>query len=91
MPSKNRTKTDIVAQILEAASGNWVIQTKILYNAFLSYSQLKEYLPLVIENNLLEYRSDNQTYKTTERGRHFLKLYHSVDDYIYNSRVQNIA
>lgn len=85
MPSKNRTKTDIIAGILEAANGNWVIQTKILYNAFLSYSQLKEYIPLLIESNLLEYRPDNQTYKTTEKGLHFLRIYHSVDEYIINS------
>lgn len=82
MLTKNRNKADIVARILEAANGNEVIKTKILYDAFLSYSQIKEYIPLLIESDLLQFRPDNQTYKTTEKGLRFLKLYHSIDQLV---------
>ena len=44
---KYRSRTDITAQILEAANGG-VTKTKIMYKAFLSYAQLKEYLTVKI-------------------------------------------
>ena len=40
--------------MLEVANGR-VTKTKIMYIAFLSYGQLKEYLSVLIENNLIEY------------------------------------
>ena len=51
--------------ILETANGG-TTKTKIMYVAFLSYNQLKEYLSILIENNLIEYLDGTQTYKTTE-------------------------
>jgi len=39
---------------------------------FLSFNQLNEYLSLFIETNLLEYLDGTNTYKTTEKGLHFL-------------------
>ncbi|MBC8157276.1 hypothetical protein H7X64_03830, partial [Armatimonadetes bacterium] len=69
---KYRSRTEIVAMILEAANGS-VTKTRIMYKAFLSYAQLKEYLSVLIENNLLEYLEGSQNYKTTEKGLNFLK------------------
>ncbi len=51
---KYRGRTEIVAMILDAANGG-ATKTKIMYSAFLSYNQLKEYLSLLIESNLIEY------------------------------------
>jgi predicted transcriptional regulator len=33
-------------------------KTKIMYKAFLSYSQLKEYLAMLMENSLLEFEEE---------------------------------
>ena len=38
-----------------------------MYSAFLSYSQLKDYLNILIDNNLIENFEGTQTYKTTEK------------------------
>jgi predicted transcriptional regulator len=46
---KYRSRTDIVAQILEAASGEGANKTKIMYKAYLSHDQLKEYLSILME------------------------------------------
>jgi predicted transcriptional regulator len=62
---KYRSRTEIVSMILEAANGG-ATKTRIMYKAFLSYAQLKEYLSVLIENNLLEYLEGVRTYKTTE-------------------------
>ena len=46
-----RSRTDIAASILEAANGG-VTKTKMMYDAYLSHGQLKDYLFLLMENGL---------------------------------------
>ncbi len=77
-----RDRTEIVRQILEIANGaaENITKTKLMYRAFLSYSQLKEYLTLLTEKDLLRYDSIIQTYKTTEKGVRLLQLCNELDD-----------
>ena len=65
--------------ILEAANGG-ATKTKIMYKAFLSYAQLREYLSVLIENNLLEYLEGNQNYKTTEKGLNLLRMHNEMGE-----------
>ena len=78
-----RSQTDIVAQILEAANGGddggGATQAKIMYKAFLSYAQLREYLTVMVENGLLKYNEREQIYKTTEKSNRFLRLYNQIE------------
>ncbi len=76
---KYRSRTEIVAIILDAANGG-ATKTKIMYKAFLSYAQLREYLSVLIENNLIEYIEGLQTYKTTEKGLNFLKMHNEIGE-----------
>ena len=76
---KNRSRTEIVSNILDAANGG-ATKTKIMYKAFLSYNQLKECLTILIENNLLEYIDGTQTFKTTEKGLNFLKMHNEIGE-----------
>ena len=55
-------------------------KTKIMYKAFLSYSQLKEYLAMLMENNLLEFEEGRQFYRATEKGIRFLQMYAQVHE-----------
>ena len=73
----NRSGTEIVGNILDAANGG-TTKTKIMYIAFLNYNQVHEYLSILIENNLIEYLDGTQTYKTTEKGLHFLKMHNEI-------------
>ena len=57
----NRSRTEIVGNILDAANGE-TSKTKIMYSAFLSYNQLNEYLSILIENNLIEYLDGTKTF-----------------------------
>jgi predicted transcriptional regulator len=88
---KYRSRTEIVSMILEAANGG-TTKTKIMYKAFLSYAQLKEYLSVLIENNLLEYLEGVQTYKTTEKGLNLLRMHNEIGELlqtpIRESRIQ---
>ena len=76
---KYRSRTEIVAMILDAANGG-ATKTKIMYKAFLSYAQLREYLSVLIENNIIEYVEGSQTYKTTEKGLNFLKMHNEIGE-----------
>ena len=76
---KYRSRTDIVGLILEAANGG-ATKTKIMYKAFLSYAQLKEYLTALLENSLLDYEEGRQLFRTTEKGIRLLQMYNQFDE-----------
>jgi predicted transcriptional regulator len=75
---KNRSRTELASNILEAANGGGATKTKIMYKAFLSYAQLKEYLEILIENSLLSREGD--IYKTTSKGIGFLQTTRQLSD-----------
>jgi predicted transcriptional regulator len=77
---KNRSRTEIIALILEIANNsNGVNKTKIMYNAFLSYPQLKQYLSFLLEKDLISHLKEERTYKTTDKGLHFLQAYSQIN------------
>ena len=76
---KYRSRTDIVGLILDAANGGGATKTKLMYKAFLSFGQLKEYLSMLLENGLIE-REGTQLFKTTEKGIHVLQVYNQFGE-----------
>ena len=81
---KYRSRTEITAMILDTANME-TTKTKIMYNAYLSYNQLKEYISILIENNLLEYIEGARTFRTTEKGLNFLKMYREMTELLQNT------
>jgi len=81
---KYRSRTEIVSMILETANGV-TTKTKIMYKSMLSYNQLKEYLSILIRNNLLEYIEGTHQFKTTEKGLNFLKLHREMAELLYTT------
>jgi predicted transcriptional regulator len=79
---KYRSKNNIIRDILDAASGGSATRTKIMYKAYLSYGQLKEYLSVLTDNGLLSYDAHTQTFKTTEKGLRLLGAYNQMHDMI---------
>ena len=76
---KNRSRTEIVGSILESANGG-ATKTNIMYKSYLISVQLKEYLSVLIENDLIENLGATQTYKTTDKGLNFLKMYNEIGE-----------
>lgn len=83
----NISRTEIVVQILEIAntrSGDYdvddddVMQTKIIHNTPLTSAQLKGYLKVLIERDLLSFSSACHRFKTTQKGRRFLEIYNKM-------------
>ena len=85
----NRSRTEIVGNILDAANGGGATKTKIMYAAFLSYGQLKEYLSVLIDNNLIEYSDGTQTFKTTEKGLNLLKIHNEMAELLKQTTFKN--
>ena len=71
-----------MGSILDAANGG-TSKTKIMYTAFLSYNQLKEYLSVLKENNLIEYNEETQAYKTTEKGLNYFKMKNEIGELLH--------
>jgi predicted transcriptional regulator len=69
---KYRSRTELASNILEAANGG-ATKTKIMYKAFLSYAQLKEYLAMLIQNGLVAHDVEGEKYRTTSNGIKFIE------------------
>lgn len=82
-----RSRTEIISQILETANGDGVTKTKILYKAALSHDQLKEYLTVLTESELLRYDRNSRTFKTTEKGLGFIQTYNEIDQLMNSQQI----
>ena len=86
-----RSRTEIISQILETANGRvGITVTKLMYKAFLSHDQLKGYVKVLTESDLLSYDFVTRTFKTTEKGLRFLKLYNKIDQMMKEEEEQQI-
>ncbi|HEX5187504.1 MAG TPA: winged helix-turn-helix domain-containing protein [Nitrososphaeraceae archaeon] len=84
---KYRSRTEIVAMILDSANGG-ATKTNIMYKSFLSYTQLREYLSILIENHLLEYYGDNKILRTTEKGLKFLEIHNEIGELLQTTTIK---
>lgn len=77
---KKRSRTEIIYQILQILlrDRNGVRITEIMYGSFLSFKPVKQYLMLMIHNDLVQYIPETQTFKLTQKGHRFLELYEGV-------------
>lgn len=74
-----RSRTDIMYTIMQAALKG-TNKTRIMQKAYLSFKQLQDYLPFMITNGYLILNEKKKIYKTTEKGRSFLKMYGAFQD-----------
>jgi len=80
----NRSRHEIFASILQSASQEMegMIMTKLMYNTYLSYTQIRECLRELIGYGLLEYQKDTTKYTVTvtPKGYRFLHLVEEMGD-----------
>lgn len=78
---KYRSRTDIITAILGTAEGG-ATKTRLMYGAFLSYSQMKEYLEFLLAKNLISYEEGTGTYRPTEDGMNLLRTFEGINQLI---------
>lgn len=77
---KNRSRLEIKAKIVETIGENGAIQSKIMYNVYLSFLQMKKYLDTLQNKDLITFDANVQIYKLTDKGKHFLVLYRKMTE-----------
>jgi len=75
---KNRSRFEIVFMILDAVRQGDATRTKIMYKAYLSYMQVKEYVSHMEQSALIQYEAGTQVYRITDRGRKLMHLYEEI-------------
>jgi predicted transcriptional regulator len=71
----------MIAQLLNAASSP-TTKTKMMYKALLSYEQLKEYLVMLTESDLIAYDKSSGKFRTTHKGYEFIRRYEALNKLI---------
>ena len=56
------------------------IKTRIMYKAFLSFPQLKEYLDILMKGGLLRYDKETRLFFATEKGKQFIANINNVEE-----------
>ena len=87
---KYRSRTEIISMILESVTIG-TTKTKIMYKAYLSYTQLKEYLTLLEGSGMIGYENGTQVYRITDKGRKFLKLSTEIGDMVSSKPEESLA
>ena len=67
----------------------YVYNVNYKFKIFVSYGQLREYLYILIENNLLEYIDGIHKFKTTEKGLNFLKMHNAIGELLQITTIKN--
>lgn len=71
---KNRSRIEIINMMLDSARSG-ATKTQIMYKAYLSYSQLVEYIEYLQQNGLITHNKGmQQLYRPTKKGLKFLNL-----------------
>jgi predicted transcriptional regulator len=76
---KSRDRLEIMRLILDVSSDTGRTRTEIMYRVMMSYSQLQEYyLPMLIQNGLLDYEPRDKKFKTTQKGMKYSEMIKNV-------------
>lgn len=85
---KYRSRTEIVTVILDSVRSG-ATKTKIMYKAYLSYSQLTEYMKIVQANHVLAYDRSRRLYSTTKKGIKSLNACGEINDLMSKANPSN--
>lgn len=72
-----RGRHDIISEILEICADGYHSKTHIMFDAHISYGQLKQYLALLQQKTFLNMNSEGK-FKTTDRGNKFLNVFREI-------------
>jgi predicted transcriptional regulator len=89
---KNRTHHDILAKVLDTAKGTGgTSKTRIMYGAYLSSNQLKEYIAYCQGHGLVSYDARKRAYKTTVKGIRLLEIFTKMYEIVPSGSIEEIS
>jgi predicted transcriptional regulator len=75
---KYRSRVEIASNILRVAADGRATKTRLMYGAFLSFTQINQYLKFLMSNKLITSDPETRVYALTEKGLRFLSLYEEM-------------
>jgi predicted transcriptional regulator len=75
---KYKSRTDIVATILESASNIPISKTRLMYMSYLSHEKMTSFAAMLIQNDLLSFDNPRRLFETTLKGQRYLELYDGI-------------
>jgi predicted transcriptional regulator len=78
---KYRSRSEIIGLVLQCANKG-ATKTRIMYGAYLSYAQVKEYLAFLQSKELLMYEEGTGIYRLTAKGLQFMGSLEEINDVI---------
>ena len=84
---RHRSKIEIIRDILQSIMNDSSLSSsKLMYKSFLTYKQMKEYLPFLLQNQLIKYGDKDRTFTITNKGLHFLEMYNTLPEFLNEKR-----
>ena len=71
---KYRSRVEIVSNILRVIASSKATKTRLMYGAYLSYTQIEEYLDYILQQGLISQEPGTNLYRLTEKGMRYLNL-----------------
>jgi len=87
---RRRGRLSVIADILSVATRG-LSKTQIMYGASLSFSQINNYLPFLLDVNLLKAvrNTERANYKTTNKGLRYLQCYMEIGEMLKKEKDNN--
>jgi predicted transcriptional regulator len=76
---QNRQKYEMVRDILTSANGGATI-SQIMFKAYISHSQARQYLSMLVESGYVEFDAIDRNYRTTAQGLEYLAAIQNLSD-----------
>ena len=71
---RQRSKTEIISSILRLIGNRTGTNLSIMYETYIPHNQLKDYLAIMIQNELIVYITEEKTLKLLNMGSTFLTI-----------------
>ncbi len=78
---KYRSRTEIIDSILRATNFG-ASRTKIMYRSYLSYTQVKQYISFLLDNQLIRCEEESEKYWVTEKGLRYINAFDEIRELV---------
>lgn len=85
---KYRSRAEIISVMLRSINSG-ATKTKIMYDAYLSFTQLREYLAHLQENGLVDFDKKTHIFHVTQKGSKFLVAFDEMAALVSSNDVES--
>jgi predicted transcriptional regulator len=87
---KKRSNMEIIDRILRSIDSG-TTKTEMMYGAYVSFGQLREFLELLEKRQLVKHNEDSRLYWITERGIRFMNAYDMISEAMTSAQPKDLS